>query len=69
MNGRFIVNVMFMGTRNDSFLDLATVIVVLCEVCVSVCVCGGGDFSATLLIKHSNLVLLLFYVTKGEQAK
>ena len=34
MNGRFIVNVMFMGTRNDSFLDLATVIVVLCEVCV-----------------------------------
>ena len=30
---------------------------------------GGGDFSATLLIKHSNFVLLLFYVTKGEEAK
>ena len=38
-----------MGTRNDSFLDLATVIVVLCEVCV--CVGCGGDFFCNSLNK------------------
>ena len=57
INGRFIDNVgnMFMGTRKQLIFG-------------SIDCYHHRHFFCNSLTKHSNIVLLLFYVTKGEQA-